>query len=75
VEDGIEHLRSYEQFIIHPRCTLAASEARLWRYKTDKRTGDVLPELIDAHNHVWDAARYALSPLIRQGSKPMFGVA
>lgn len=75
VEDGIEHLRSYEQIIIHPRCKLATSEARLWRYKTDKRTGDVLPELIDAHNHVWDAARYALSPLIRQGSKPMFGVA
>jgi phage terminase large subunit len=42
----------------------------MWRYKTDARTGDVLPVLLDAHNHGPDALRYALSPLIRQVQAP-----
>jgi phage terminase large subunit len=29
------------------------------------RTGDVLPDIVDAHNHIWDAVRYALAPLIK----------
>ena len=65
VEDGIGKLRSFERIIIHPRCTHTAAEARLWSYKTDRLTGDVLPELIDKHNHCWDAIRYALQPIIR----------
>lgn len=64
VEDGVEWLRSFESIVIHPRCTHTAEEARLWSYKTDKLTGDVLPALLDRHNHCWDAIRYALSPLI-----------
>lgn len=75
VEDGIEHLRSYEAIVIHPRCKVAIQEARLWRYKTDARTGDVLPALQDGNEHVWDASRYALAPLIKQGSRPRFSVA
>ena len=75
VEDGIEHLRSYEAIVIHPRCKVAIQEARLWRYKTDPRTGDVLPALQDGNEHIFDAARYALSPLIRQGARPRFSVA
>lgn len=67
VEDGVEHLRSYERIVIHPRCTHAAEEARLWSYKTDKLSGDVLPVLLDKHDHCWDAARYALEPIIRVG--------
>jgi phage terminase large subunit len=70
VEDGVEHLRSYERIVIHPRCTHAAEEARLWSYKTDRLTGDVKPELDDKHNHVMDALRYALEPIIRAG-KPV----
>lgn len=65
VEDGIAHLRQYEQIVIHPRCKHAAAEARLYSYKVDERTGDVLPVVVDAHNHIWDAVRYALAPLIR----------
>lgn len=72
VKDGIEHLRSYEQIVIHPRCKLAITEARLWRYKTDPRTGDVIPKLEDSHDHTWDAARYGLSPMIRHQSRPRF---
>lgn len=67
VEDGVEHLRSYERIVIHPRCVHAAEEARLWSYKTDKLSGDVLPVLLDKHNHCWDAVRYALEPIIQAG--------
>jgi len=66
VKDGIEHLRSYDVIVIHSRCILAIKEARLWRYKTDPRTGDILPKLIDANNHTWDAVRYGLGPLIKK---------
>ena len=65
VQDGIEHLRSYRQMVIHPRCVETEREARLYSYKVDKQTGDVLPVLIDKDNHRIDAIRYALEPLMR----------
>ena len=67
VQDGIQHLRSYQSIVIHPRCKRAIEEARLWRYKTDARTDEVLPHLVPGNDHVWDAVRYALSPLIKKG--------
>ena len=70
VEDGIQHLRSYQEIVIHPRCTETIREARLYSHKVDRHTGDVLPTIVDAHNHHWDAIRYALQPLISQRSKP-----
>ena len=70
VEDGVEHLRSYEEIIIHPRCKGWIQEARMWRYKTDPRTGDVLPKLKDGNDHGPDASRYGLSPLIKREKKP-----
>lgn len=68
VEDGVAFLRSFEEIVIHSRCVHTAQEARLWSYKTDRLTGDVLPDLVDAHNHAWDAIRYALEPIIRRSS-------
>ena len=65
VEDGIAHLRGYEKIIIHPRCKYAAQEARLYSYKVDKLTGDILPILLDANNHIIDAIRYGLEPVIK----------
>lgn len=65
VEDGTEHLRSYYQIIIHPRCKNAIEELPKWSYKTDKLTGQILAELIDANNHVADGLRYALFPVIK----------
>jgi phage terminase large subunit len=65
VEDGIAYLRQFEQIVIHPRCPHAAEEARHYSYKVDPRTADVLPIVGDAHNHIWDAVRYALAPLIQ----------
>jgi phage terminase large subunit len=70
IEDGIGYLRSFEQIIIHPECPNAAQEARLWRYKVDPNTEEVLPVLIDKHNNTWDAVRYALAPIIRMRRKP-----
>ncbi len=66
VEDGVEHLRSYEGIVIHSRCGHAFREAQSWSYQTDRLTGDVLPLLRPGDDHVWDAVRYALAPLIRR---------
>ncbi|HDZ3671532.1 TPA: PBSX family phage terminase large subunit [Mannheimia haemolytica] len=59
VEDGIEHIKSYGKVFIHPRCQQTLNEFRLYSYKTDRLSGDVLPVVIDAHNHFIDALRYA----------------
>lgn len=66
VEDGIAYLKSFDQIVIHPRCRHMQEEARLYRYKTDKTTNEILPVIEDANNHMWDALRYALSGYIRR---------
>ncbi|EDU57640.1 PBSX family phage terminase large subunit [Providencia stuartii] len=66
VEDGITYLRGFRQIIIHPRCKETAKEARLYSYKTDRITGEVLPVIEDAYNHCWDAVRYGLDGYITQ---------
>ena len=72
VEDGIAYLRQFDKIIIHPRCVHTAEEARLYSYKVDKRTGDILPQIEDRHNHCWDGVRYALAPLIKAGRRAAF---
>lgn len=70
VEDGIAHMRHYEEIIIHERCKHTKNEARLYSYKVDERTGDILPVVVDLHNHCMDAVRYGLEPLIsRKGAR------
>ncbi|MCL8621675.1 PBSX family phage terminase large subunit [Proteus mirabilis] len=68
VEDGITHLRGFKQIIIHPRCKETAKESRLYSYKTDRITGEVLPIIEDKNNHCWDAVRYGLDGYITQKS-------
>lgn len=68
VGDGIAFLRSFEEIVIHERCKHTAEEARLYSYKVDRKTGDVLPVIVDANNHCWDAVRYALDGLVQTGS-------
>lgn len=63
VEDGVSWLRGHEM-VIHPDCKYLADEARLYSHKVDRLTSDILPEIVDAHNHGWDAVRYAFEPLI-----------
>lgn len=52
--------------MIHERCTKTLREARLYSYKVDRQTGDVLTDIVDKNNHYWDATRYALGPLIKR---------
>ena len=66
VEDGIAHIRSYERIVIHPRCTHAQQEARLYSFKVDRLTGNVMAEAEDRHNHIWDSVRYGLEPVIKR---------
>ncbi|HKV77393.1 MAG TPA: PBSX family phage terminase large subunit [Candidatus Sulfotelmatobacter sp.] len=68
VEDGITWLRSRAQIVIHPRCKHMAEEARLYSYRVDRLTSDVLPEPLDKNNHCWDALRYACEPMIQSSS-------
>lgn len=64
VEDGVTYLKTYDEIVIHQRCPHMAQEARLYSYETDKRTGDILRDIADEHNHCWDAVRYAHDGLI-----------
>lgn len=65
VEDGIQFIRSFAEVVIHPRCKETIREFRLYSYKVDKRSGDVLPVLVDKDNHYVDALRYAIEPMIK----------
>lgn len=70
VEDGIAHIKAYDEIIIHPRCTGTIKEMRLYSYKIDRISGDVLPIVVDANNHYIDSVRYGVDPLIKP--KPSF---
>lgn len=65
VEDGISHLRSYKEIVVHPRCKEVLKEMRLYSYKVDRLTGDIKTDVVDKHNHYIDAIRYALNPMIQ----------
>ncbi len=69
VMEGVRHMRGYEKIVIHPDCEGTAREFRLYSHKTDRLTGDILPDIIDANNHAIDAIRYALAPLIKAHGK------
>lgn len=69
VEDGISWIRGLKKIIIHPSCKHTIEEAKLYSYKVDRLTGDILPEIVDAHNHCWDSIRYAVSPLVKPANK------
>lgn len=66
VEDGIEYIKSFDRVIIHSRCKNTAKEFRLYSYKTDRVTEDILPVPLDAYNHAIDAMRYALEPAMKR---------
>lgn len=66
VEDGISHLRGYTEIVIHERCKETLREARLYSYKVDRQSGDVMTDIVDANNHYMDAIRYAVGPLIKR---------
>lgn len=65
VEDGVSFIKSFAGIVIHPDCEQTAREFRLYSYKVDRLSGDIRPDIVDAHNHYIDALRYALAPMIR----------
>jgi len=66
IADGIEFLKS-KKIIIHPRCKNTIDEFLTYRYKTDARTGQILPVIVDSHNHIIDALRYSIEDVMRGG--------
>ena len=66
VEDGVEFIKSFKKVIIHERCKETQKEFDLYSYKIDRLSGDILPQLVDANNHVIDALRYALEPIMKR---------
>lgn len=70
VEDGVEFIKSFRKVVIHERCSSVSREFRLYSYKVDKNTGDIMPKIVDANNHYVDAIRYALAPMIQAKGAP-----
>jgi phage terminase large subunit len=76
VEDGLAHLNAFKEIVIHERCTNMDKkclnpfqETRMYKYKVDPITKEVLPIIVDKHNHHIDNWRYALDKYIqRRGS-------
>lgn len=68
VEDGITKMRSFDWIIIHDQCPHAQEEARLWKYKRDRLTREVMAALIQGNEHVMDAVRYSIEPLIKRSA-------
>jgi len=66
VEDGIAHVKAFRRIHIHTRCKKMQEEARLYAYKIDRITQEVLPVLVDANNHGWDGVRYGLDGYIQR---------
>lgn len=66
VEDGISFIKSFDDIVVHPNCKETHQEFRLYSYKIDKKSGDVLPEIVDKNNHYIDALRYALGGHIKK---------
>lgn len=70
VEDGIACLKSFKRIVVHERCPHVAKEFRLYSFKVDRVTGDILPIIVDKWNHGIDSLRYALDGYIK-GRGPM----
>lgn len=65
VEEGIRFLRSFRHIFIHSDSRNFRDEAENYKYKIDPLTEEILPIIIDKHNHCWDALRYALQPVMK----------
>jgi phage terminase large subunit len=67
VEDGIQHLRGFTIIHIHKdHCPHTAEEFRLYSFKVDRMTNEVLPIIVDKHNHCPGGCRYGLDQFIKR---------
>jgi len=67
VLEGVEFLKSCD-ILVHPRCRHLIDELALFSWRTDPRTGDILPVLEERENHAIDALRYALEGQRQSGT-------
>lgn len=74
VEDGIAYLKSFDKIVVHPRCQHTIDELRLYSYKVDPRTAEVLPIIVDKYNHCLDALRYSLDGYITRPGQEKWNI-
>lgn len=67
VNAGISWLQGYKIYI-DPACEHMRDEARLYSWQVDKLTKKILKVPVDAHNHMWDAVRYACSTAMSEST-------
>lgn len=63
--DGVERLRAFNKIVVHPRCEHTLFDLSNYSYKIDKRTGNILPQIVDKFSDCIDALRYAITPIIK----------
>lgn len=63
VKAGINWIQGYK-VVIDPDCENMRDEARMYTWQVDKVTKKRLNVPVDAHNHGWDAVRYACEDYI-----------
>ena len=68
VEDGIAIMKGFKRIIVHERCTHTAEDFRLYKYKIDKQTNDILPLIAKKFDDCIDSIRYALVGMIRHAN-------
>jgi hypothetical protein len=51
INAGIERIRNFKKVIIHPRCKQTIEEFKLYSYKVNSTTGDIMPIPEDKYNH------------------------
>ena len=68
VEDGISVLKGFKKIVIHERCKHCAEEFRLYKYKVDKQTNEILPIIIKKFDNFPDAIRYSLVGVIKHSN-------
>lgn len=66
VEDGVTFLQGMD-VVINPACPNTINEFKSYAYKTDAKSGAILPVIEDKNNHCIDALRYAVEGLHRKG--------
>lgn len=72
VEDGIAAVRQFEAIVVHERCAHTLDELNRYSHKVDPVSGEILPAVVDKHNHCMDAIRYALDEFIQVGGHCRF---
>jgi phage terminase large subunit len=63
-------MQSFTEIVIHSRCAAVIAEFGAYSYKTDRNTGRVTDQILDADNHYIDAIRYALEPIFKRKPEP-----